>query len=143
MAITQFVSPSDLPQYVNPYALQDVAPAILSQACNDANEAANSYMRGRFPVDAGAISYGTDVKRYTAYIAIYQALQARGMNPSAGADSSIETNYREAVGYPDRPGSGWWPAVSRGSITPNIVWTTPPSPTYQLPQVYSSRPRGW
>jgi|SRR5580658_2828492 phage gp36-like protein len=138
------VQVSDLPQYVNPLALVDVPSAAQVQACTDANEVGASYLRGRFPVDASAPTVvGSDLKRYCAYIAIYQVLGQRGMNPSAGADSQIETNYREAVGYPDRPGSGWFPAVARGAIQPDLQFPAPPSPTFQLPQVFSRSPRGW
>jgi phage gp36-like protein len=144
MALTLYVQVSDLPQYLNPLALVDVTNAAQVQACADASETANSYLRGRFPVDASAPTVvGSDLKRYCAYIAIYQLLGQRGMNPSAGADSQIETNYREAVGYPDRPGSGWFPAVARGAIQPDLQFPAPPSPTFQLPQVFSRPQRGW
>jgi phage gp36-like protein len=133
-----------LTSYVNAFALQDVDTATLFQGCTDATETANSYLRGRFPVDATApLSVGSDVQRYTAYIAIRQIMVARGYNPSANADSAIETNYRDAVGYADRPGSGWFPGVARGAIQPDIQFPTPASPTFQLPQVFSRRARGW
>lgn len=139
-----YVQPADLGLYINPLSLTDVDAATQVQACNDASETANSYLRARFPVDRTApTSVGSDVKRYTAYIAIRQLMVQRGYNPAAGADSAIESNYRDAVGYPDRPGSGWFPAVARGAIQPDIVFPTPPSPTFQLPQVYSRPPRGW
>lgn len=139
-----YVLPSDLTNYVNPIALNDVSLAAMTQACNDATETANSYLRGRYPVDATApITVGSDLKRYSAFIAIRQLLVARGYNPGASADSAIESNYRDAVGYPDRPGSGWFPGVARGAIQPDITFPTPPAPTYQLPQVFSRPPRGF
>ena len=139
-----YVQPADLVNYVNPISLNDVPLPAQVQACNDATETANSYLRGRFPVDRTApLTVGSDLKRYSAFIAIRQLLVGRGMNPSAGADSAIESNYRDAVGYPDRPGSGWFPAVARGAIQPDISFPAPPSPTYQLPQVFSRPPRGF
>ena len=139
-----YIQPADLPNYVNPVSLVDIPVPAQVQACNDATETANSYLRGRYPVDQTApLTVGSDLKRYSAFIAIRQLLVARGMNPSAGGDSAIESNYRDAVGYPDRPGSGWFPGVARGAIQPDITFPTPPSPTYQLPQVYSRPPRGW
>jgi phage gp36-like protein len=139
-----YVTAAQLGLYVNPLSLVDIAANVQTQACADATETANSYLRGRYPVDKTApLSVGSDLQRYTAYIAVRQLLVQRGYNPSAGPDSAIESNYRDAVGYPDRIGSGWFPGVARGAIQPDIQFPTPPPPTYQLPQVFSRPQRGW
>jgi phage gp36-like protein len=138
---TLYCTSADLPQFVNPIALASVPLSVQDQACVSASETADSYLRVKYPLPLK--SFGGDVTRYAAYIAIRQLLVARGYNPAAGADSAIETNYRDAVGWPDKPGSGWFPAVARGSIIPDVTVFQPTPPTFQLPQVWSHRPFGW
>jgi Protein of unknown function (DUF1320) len=139
-----YVSPAQLLNYVNPISLADVALAIQQQACVDASAVADGYLGVKYPLPLA--SAGTMVPRYTAYVAIYQLLVGRGYNPSAGPDSNVERMYMLAVGDPSIPGSvqqAWFPAVARGSIIPDVTVNLPPSPLFQLPQVWTKPPRGW
>jgi hypothetical protein len=68
-----------------------------------------------------------------------------GWAPQSGSDSTIRTNYYEAVGYPDRPGSGWFPGVQRQAIQPDVTPSIAigQDAVHDLPQVSSLPMRGW
>ena len=139
-----YVTPDQLSNYIPAATLSLATPAQQLQACFDASEEADSYMRGRYTLPL--LVWGNDVTRYTAYIAVYLLLSgAVGFAPQAGADTSVTQNYYRAVGWPDRPGSGWFPGVQRQAIQPDV---TPPIPVGQdaqhdAPQVSTNQPRGW
>jgi phage gp36-like protein len=144
---SQYCDPSDLTLYaINPLALQGIPNATQVAACVAASERADSYLRGRFPLPL--LAWGQDVRMHTAYIAVFLLLSARGYNPSAGADDLIRERYYEAVGYPDRPGSGWFPGVQRQAIHPDVTFSQPNPPNFSLPSVRTGGPsgapiRGW
>jgi len=142
MGVNVYITPADLTTYgLNAVSLVNVSPAQQQAACVAASDVADSYMRGRFPVDTIATSWGTDIRMYVSYIAVWMLLQARGIKPG---DGNLEKNYYDAVGNPGAPeGDGWFPGIQRQRVHPNIVFPTPPSPTFQLPQVASCHPRGW
>jgi hypothetical protein len=140
---TPYCVADDLAKYIPPAALQPIPRAILVQACLDATEEADSYLRGRYALPL--LAWGSDVRKYTAWIAIYMAMSSRGFSPQAGADRQITERYYAAVGYPDRPGSGWFPGIQRQSIHPDVTpsQAQPGDPVHDLPQVITSPQRGW
>jgi phage gp36-like protein len=132
-----------LAQYLPAAVLNLATGAQQTQACLDATETMDSYFRGRFNLPL--LAWGNDVTRYTAYVASYLLMTLIGFAPQAGSDQLIVTRYYEAVGYPDRPGSGWAPGVQRQAIQPDV---TPSIAIGQnsgvdLPQVSTNPPRGW
>lgn len=144
---TQYCQPSDLTAVgINPLALINVSNAEQVAACIAASTKADSYLRGRYPLPL--LSFDQDIVLHTAYIAVYLLMSARGYNPSAGADDLIRERYFEAIGYPDRPGSGWFPGVQRQAIHPNVTFSNPNPPNFSLPAVRTGGPtaapvRGW
>jgi hypothetical protein len=139
-----YVEYTQLSQYIPLATLNIATVAEQQQACLDATEEADSYIRGRFQLPL--LAWGNDVTRYTAYIAIYLlAMGPIGMAPQAGADSNITTNYYRAVGWPDRPGTGWFPGIQRQAIQPDVTPSIPvgQDPGHDAPQVSSNQPRGW
>lgn len=133
----------DLSQYI---PAQVLALATLSQqdkACLDATEEADSYLRGRYSLPL--LAWGNDVRRYTAWIACYLLATAIGYAPQAGSDQMIRERYYQAVGWPDRGGTGWFPGIQRQSIHPDVTPSvpTPGDPIADLPQVSTSQLRGW
>jgi hypothetical protein len=147
---TPYVLPSQLGQYLPSAALNLGTTAEQQQACLDATEEADSYLRGRYGNGTGQPfiidAWGNDVTRYTAYIAIYLLMSGPvGFAPQAGSDSNITTNYYRAVGWPDRPGSGWFPGVQKQAIHPDITPQVPigQNPNADVPQVFTSLQRGW
>jgi len=150
-----YVQPSQLTQYLPAATLNLSTGAQQLQACLDATEEADSYLRGRGPVPlstsnaVGLLAWGNDLTRYTAYIAIY-LLMSGPIGGAAGAgakgiDQNITTNYYRAVGWPDRPGTGWFPGVQRQAIQPDITWSSTPGadPAHDAPQVSTNCVRGW
>ena len=139
-----YVLPAQLPQYL-PAAVVNLATAGQQmQACIDTSETADSYFRIRYTLPMQAV--GSDVVRYTAYVACFLLLSgAVGFAPQAGADENVQRNYYAAVGWPDRPGSGWFPAVGSQRLTPDVTPTLLPGndPTHDQPQVQSQPLRGW
>jgi hypothetical protein len=140
-----YVEYTDLPQYLAPQVLNLATVVQQQQACIDATEEMDSYIRGRFTLPL--LDWGGDLRRFTAYIAIYLLMSgpigwgATGGNP----DANITTNYYRAVGWPDRPGSGWGPGVQRQAVHPDVTPTIPVGQDgiHDAPQVSSQAPRGW
>jgi hypothetical protein len=142
---TPYVERTDLAQYLPSQVLNLATTAQQDQACLDATEEADSYIRGRYTLPL--LDWGNDLRRYTAYIAIYLLMSgpigwgATGGNP----DQNITTNYYRAVGWPDRPGTGWFPGVQRQSIQPDVTPTIPvgQDAIHDAPQVSCEPRRGW
>lgn len=143
MAVTPYVAPADLPLYYPAAVLAGTTSAQQTQACQDATEQADSYLRGRYALPL--LAWGSDVKMYTAYIAVYRLRSMVGFNSRAGSDSNIVERYYQAVGDPGKPGTGWFPGIQRQAIHPDVTPATPSpgSATYDLPQVATSQARGW
>ena len=139
-----YVEAAQLGQYLPAATLNLATPAQQQQACLDASEEADSYIRGRYALPLNA--WGNDLTRYTAYVAIYLLMTGPiGMAPQAGSDANITTNYYRAVGWPDRPGSGWFPGVQKQAIHPDLTPNVgqPGDPGHDIPQVFTSQQRGW
>jgi hypothetical protein len=142
---TPYVTAAELVQYLPAAVLNLATSAQQDQACLDATEEADSCMRGRFQLPL--LMWGNDVRRYTAYIAIYLLMSgpigwgATGGNP----DANITTNYYRAMGWPDRPGTGFFPGIQRQAIQPDVTPSTTvgSDPVHDAPQVSSQQRRGW
>jgi len=139
-----YVEPAQLAQYIPVATLNLATSEQQLQACLDASEEADSYLRGRYALPLQA--WGNDLTRYTAYIAIYLLMGgAVGFAPQAGSDSNITQNYYRAVGWPDRAGTGWFPGIQRQAIHPDVTPAVgqPGDPVHDVPQVFTSQQRGW
>lgn len=138
-----------LGQY-GPAAVLDLATvAQQQQACMDATEMADAYLRGRYQLPL--LAWGNDVTRYTAAVVWYLLLDGPiGWGAMAGSDRNIRAGYARAMGGPDpdNPGyihPGFFPGIQRQNIQPDV---TPSVPTGQdalhdAPQVSSDPQRGW
>ena len=138
-----YVAASQLGQYGPAATLALVPGPVQAQACVDATSRADSYMNGRFVMPL--LSWDSSVTQMTAYIAWYLMMDQIGWAPQAGSDANIKNRYYEAVGYPNVPGSGWFPGIQRQAIQPNV---TPSIPEGQGagtdgPVVTSQPMRGW
>lgn len=147
---TPYVQYTQLGQYLPAATLSLATIAQQQQACLDATETADSYLRSRYGYVSGSPfilqAWGSDVTRFTAYIAVFLLLSgAVGFAPQAGADRNVTENYYQAVGWPDRPGSGWFPGVASQKITPDVTPAVAvgQNPQADLPQVSSQPLRGW
>ncbi len=139
-----YCDPSDLDAYAPPNTLARVTNDVLIQCCADATWRADAAgLRARYTL--GLVSWGNDVRGYTAQVAVYLVLQRIGWQPRAGSDDRFERNYLEALGDPRVPGSGWFPGVGRQTIHPDVTPIVAPQQdaVHKLPQVYSDPPRGW
>jgi phage gp36-like protein len=143
-----YVTYLQLSQYVPAAVLSLATVTQQQQACLDATETADSYMRGRYNMPL--LAWGNDVTRYTAYIAVFLLLSgAVGFAPQAGADVNVTRNYQAAVGGIDPVTNaqvvGWFEKIQRQAIQPDV---TPSiaigmNSGVDLPQVQSNPPRGW
>jgi hypothetical protein len=139
-----YVTQPELSQYLPAATLSLATLAQQQQACLDATEEADSYLRGRYALPLSA--WGNDLVRYTAYIAVYLLLTGPiGLAPQAGADANVTTNYYRAVGWPDRPGTGWFVGIQRQAIHPDVTPAVaqPGDAVHDVPQVFTSQQRGW
>ncbi len=134
---------ANLAQYLPAAVLALASNAQQDQACIDATQEADSYLRGRYSLPL--LAWGTDITRYTSWIACYLLAQLIGFAPQAGSDKLIVERYYSAVGWPDRAGTGWFPGIQRQAIHPDVTPSvaSTQSSTYGLPQVRTSAPRGW
>ena len=139
-----YVTPAQLLNYI-PAATLNLATMVQQlQACLDATDEADSYLRGRYTLPL--LDWGTDVTRYTAYIAIFLLMGGPiGVAPQAGSDDNFKTNYWRAVGMPDKPGTGWFPGIALQKINPDVTPTVAvgQDPICGVPQVFSTVRRGW
>lgn len=140
---TPYCTVADLAQYLPASVLNSTTVAQQTQACLDATEEADSFLRGRYALPL--LAWGNDVRRMTAYIACYLLMTVRGFSSAAGSDSLITQRYYESKGTPGVPGSGWFPCIQRQSIHPDVTpsVTQPGDPVHDLPQVRTSQIRGW
>lgn len=136
-----YVIPQQIP--LQAATLNLATPAQQLQACLDASEQADSYMRGRYALPL--LSWGNDITRNTGYIAAFLLLQMIGYAPQSGSDANIIGNMYLATGYPDRPGTGFFPGIQRQSIHPDVTPSVgqPGDPVHDVPQVFTSQQRGW
>lgn len=145
--MSQYCQPSDLTLYaINPLAFVNVTTAQQTAACIAASERADSYLRGRYTLPL--TQWGTDLTMMTSYVAVFLLLSARGYDPAAGGDRLVQERYYEAIGFPDRPGSGWFPGVQRQAIHPDVTDSAGSASGDPLPQVRTGGPaslpvRGW
>jgi phage gp36-like protein len=138
-----YCTAEDLAQYLPEQDLNLVTEEVKTQACIDASSRADSYLRGRYQLPL--LAWGADVRSYTAYIALYLIATRIGFAPQMGSDKLIVERYYETVGWPDKPGTGWFPGVQSQRIHPDVTpsLASPGNPTYDLPQVRSQQLRGW
>ncbi len=138
-----YTTPAILAQYV-PLAVLNLATYEQQlQACIDASNEADSYLRGRYTLPL--LSWGNDITRYTSWIACYLIAQLIGFASQAGSDKLITERYYQAVGWPDRAGTGWFPGIQRQAIHPDVTPSIDPTTDaiHGLPQVQSAPLRGW
>ena len=146
---TPYVLYTQLVAYAPPQMLNLATIVQQEQCCLDATEQMDSYLRGRYGNGPGQpfviLAWGNDLTRFTGYIAVKDIAELVGYAAQAGSDSNIRTNYYEAVGWPDKPGSGWGPGVQRQQIHPDITpaLAIGSNPLADVPQLFSNVPRGW
>ena len=139
-----YVTPDQLAQYIPAATLGLATLAQQLQACIDATNDADDFMNGRYQMPL--LDWPSSVQDHTAYGAIFKlAMGPIGMAPQAGADSNITLNYYRAFGYPDRPGSGYFPGIQAQRIHPNVTPSIAvgSDPGHDAPQVSSQTRRGW
>jgi phage gp36-like protein len=143
VAASQYCDPADLIKYLPPSTIAQATSGQQLQACIDASEEADSYMRGRYTLPL--LAWGSDVRSHVAWIACYQLMQTIGFRPEAGADKGVVERYYRAVGWPDRAGTGWFPGIQRQAIHPDVTPAISPlaDVVALLPQVRSEPMRGW
>lgn len=141
--MSQYLDPADLPKYGPQTALDTTDAAQQLQACIDASEIADSYLRGRYTLPL--VAWGADVRTYTGWIAWYLLMAGRGFNSGAGADRLIVERYYMAIGNPNAPGTGWFPGIQRQAIHPDVTPSVAPGqdPGHDVPSVSTNPQRGW
>ncbi len=136
MGVNAWCSVADLASFgVNAVALVNVSVPDQQASCDAANDDADSYMRGRFPVDTAAISWGSDLRLHSARMAAEIVMSKRGYRPTAGADEVIRENAEHA--------RVWFRGIQTQSVHPNVVFPIQIPPSYQVPQVLTHPKRGW
>ncbi len=137
-----YCDPADIPATgINADALVDISTPEQQAACDAASTVADSFMRGRYgdpgPNVAVLSAWDGSVRMYTSWLAVFILMQARGYQPTAGADDRIQVQYDNAI--------AWFNGVQRQSIHPSVTPAAGPviGGTAQLPIVATSVQRGW
>jgi len=146
---TPYVTYTQLPQYMPAAVLNLATVAQQQQACLDATEIADSYIRGRYQLPL--LAWGNDVTRWTAAIVVYLLLDGPiGWAAMAGSDRNVRSTYARALGGPDpdNPGyihPGFFPGIQKQNIQPDVTPSIAvgSDPLHDAPQVSSNQPRGW
>lgn len=133
--MTQYATRDDLENFggANAVALQSFADAVVDEALAAASEAADGYMRGRYSLPL--LAWDNGIRMNVCYIAGYNLITQRGMNPAAGADITWRLRYEDAV--------KWFEGVQRQAVHPQVTETPVAAPQYQFPQVRTGVSRGW
>lgn len=139
-----YVTPAQLLNYIPAATLNLATLTQQQQACADATEEADGFMNGRYTMPL--LDWPSDVTKFTAYIAIHNLAEGPiGYASQSGSDKGIKENYYRAVGWPDRPGTGYFNEVQRQArhpaVTPSVAIGS--DPVRDLPQVTSLPMRGW
>ena len=133
-----------LPNYCPIATLNLATIAQQQQACVDATNDADDFMNGRYQMPL--LEWPSSITDHTAYVAIYKLMTGPiGFAAQAGSDVAFERNFYRAIGWPDRPGSGYFPGIQaqriHPAVTPSIA--VGQDPVHDAPQVVSDPPRGW
>ena len=105
------------------------APSISTSAVQNAallaaSETVDSYLRQQFQLPL--TQWGTDVVKYTCWLAAYNLICTRGFNPNSEADGIYETNYNKAI--------AWLKDVAKALASPDITdSSTNAAPGVQAP----------
>src|SRR5258707_2745539 len=144
--MTQYATISQLYQYGLPQTAVAgiVDDTTLNAELEAASEIADDYIRGRGQLPL-LTPIPTSFIQRVCHVAAYNIMRSRGFSPTAGSDATIERAYYEAVGFPDRPGSGWFPAVQKQAIHPAFIFSAPNTVANgdRFPSVNSQPMRGW
>ena len=129
-----YCQPGDLTTHAIPgTALEGIEPEARALACLSASDEAAGYLGMAFTLPLS--KWDTDLRRYVAYMAVFQLLGARGFEPGSGKDTLIETRRDSAI--------GWLRRIADGKLRPpGMVDSTP---TRRETEVYvvSEAGRGW
>lgn len=92
------------------------APSISSSTVQNAallsaSETVDSYLRQQFQLPLK--QWGSDIVKYTCWLAAYQLICSRGFNPDSEADSIYESNYDKSI--------AWLKDVAKGLASPDIT----------------------
>jgi hypothetical protein len=144
-----YVTAAQLGQYLPAAVLNLATSAQQDQACLDATEEADAYIRGRYSLPL--LAWGADIVRHTAAVAIYNLMDGPiGWAAAAGSDRNIRAAYARALGgpHPDNPSyiePGFFPGIQRQNIQPDVTPSIPvgSDPLHDSPCVTSNQPRGW
>jgi hypothetical protein len=139
-----YVTVAQLPNYLPAATLNLATPTQQLQACIDATNDADDYMNGRYTMPL--LDWPSSLTDHTAYMAIYKLMTGPiGLAPQAGADDNITRNFYRSIGWPDKPGTGYFPGIQRQSIHPNVTPSIAVGQdgVHDMPQVSSNPPRGW
>jgi hypothetical protein len=139
-----YVTYTQLSNYCPAATLNLATVAQQQQACIDATNDADDYMNGRYAMPL--LAWPSSITDHTAYMAIYKLMTGPiGLAPQAGSDVNFERNFYRAVGWPDRPGTGYFPGIQAQRIHPAVTPSVPvgQDPGHDAPQVSSNQPRGW
>lgn len=133
--MTQYATRADLVSFggMNPVAIQNIPDATVDAALLSASLTADGYMRGRFSLPL--LAWDDGIRMNVAYIAGYNIITQRGMNPGAGADVNFRMRYEDAI--------RWFEGVQRQAVHPQVTETPIAAPRYEFPQITTGAPRGW
>lgn len=107
--MAQYADIADLP--IPAAAIAGISADVKNAALQGASDHADSYLISRF--DLPLASWGKDLRRAVANIALYDIMSTRGYSPESGDNASIRDRAKDA--------EAWLKDVSAGKATPTGV----------------------
>jgi phage gp36-like protein len=130
--MSQYATTTDLAQYaLGSVALTGISTNDQDAALQAASDEADGYLKARYAVPVTV--YGKDLREHICAMAAYRLLSRKTFGLD-GSQTNIRKMYEDAISF--------FSKISKGLITLSGDAITP-APSYALPRVSTSTPRGW
>lgn len=114
--------------------VESFTAAERTAACIEASSTADSYFMAR-PMSVPLPNPSPETKRRVRFVAIYNLLCGRGINPDTPGHLPVIQNYNDAI--------RWFEQCAKGTAHPTLGDDATPSVEEGAPTVSSDEPRGW
>jgi phage gp36-like protein len=108
---------TDLGLAIRAEALDGLDTFTMQDCIDGAADTIDSYLRSRYALPLR--SWGKDIRRCCAILAVYDAMTARGFNPANSGDDQLELRYEKQI--------QWLRDISNEKASPNVIDASSPA----------------
>lgn len=122
-------------------ALEAITDETKLDALAASGELVDSYLRARYALPSDQpgwlvfASWGRDIRRANALLAVYDLMVLRGYAPESEGDEQLRLRYDDTI--------RWLEGVASQKIHPNVTPKQHQSAGYDAPRLLSNLPRGY